>query len=90
MIIHENFYISKEPGLNKPQAKKRKRNDISRNSQGKYQCQQCDYEANYSGNLRTHVEVKHEGVRYPCSHCKYKATVKCDIKKHMKWQKIII
>ena len=63
-----------------PQPKKRKRNDISRNNKGKYQCQQCDYEASQSGNLKKHVEAIHEGVRYPCNQCGYKATTKGNLK----------
>ena len=53
---------------------KRKIGDVTRTKNGKYQCQQCDYEASNSGHLRTHVESKHEGVRYPCDQCDYKAT----------------
>ena len=70
----ENFSISNEPRLGEPKAKKQKRNDISRNIEGKYQCQQCDYAAGQSGHLKTHVEAIHEGVRYPCNQCGYKAT----------------
>ena len=56
------------------QVKKRKRNEVLRNNEGKYQCQLCDYEASHSGNLKNHVAAIHDGVRYPCNHCSYKAT----------------
>ena len=72
--LFENFNISNEPKLGEPQAKKQKRNDISRNIDDKYQCQQCDYKASQSTNLRIHVEAIHEGVRYTCNQCDYKAT----------------
>ena len=53
---------------------KRKRSDVSNKKDGKYQCQHCDYENTDSGNLRRHVEAKHEGVRYPCDQCDYHST----------------
>ena len=71
----ENFGISNEPEMPEPQLKRtRKRNDITRNNEGKYPCQQCDYEGTKSSNLKRHVEAIHEGVRYPCNQCSYKAT----------------
>ena len=66
------------------QVKKRKRNDISRNNKGKYQCQQCDYEARRSSCLKKHVESIHEGVYYPCGQCDYKATQVGHLKTHVK------
>ena len=73
----ENFGISNEPEVVEPQTKKRKRSDISRNEEGKYQCQQCDYETRHKiSHLRKHVESFHEGVRYPCNKCDFKATTK--------------
>ena len=41
---------------------KRKRRDVSKTKDGKYPCQQCDYETTWSHQLRTHVESKHEGI----------------------------
>ena len=81
----ENFSILKEPQIAEPQPKKRKRNDISRNNEGKYQCQQCDYEATKSSHLKTHVESIHEGVRYPCNQCSYKATETGNLQKHVNY-----
>ena len=76
-----------DPELPEPQTNKRKRNYIPRNnisviSYHKYQCQECDYMASKSWNLRTHVEAKHEGVRYPCDQCEYKATTAGSLKTH--------
>ena len=65
------------------QVKKRKRNDISRDNKGKYQCQQCDYEARRSSCLKKHVEAIHQGVRYPCNQCSYKATETGNLQKHV-------
>ena len=61
---------------------KRKISDVSNKKDGKYQCQQCDYENSRSDNLRRHVETKHEGVRYPCDQCDYKATREDKLKRH--------
>ena len=71
--IGENFDIINEPELVEPTAKKRKKSEISRNN-GKYSCQECDYESKFSGNVRKHVEAKHEGICYACDQCEYKAT----------------
>ena len=61
-----------EPKIEEPRAKKRKKNDISRNNKGtKYLCQQCNYEAGRLDNLKIHVEAIHEGVRYSCNQCSY-------------------
>ena len=65
---------------------KRKRTDVSSTKDGKYQCQECDYETRWSHALRTHVESKHEGVRYPCDQCDYKATQESNLKKHKKYK----
>ena len=80
-----------DPELPEPQTNKRKRNYIPRNnisviSYHKYQCQECDYMASKSWNLRTHVEAKHEGVRYPCDQCEYKATTEATLKIHKKYK----
>ena len=62
---------------------KRKRTSVSKINDGKYQCQQCDYESSESRYLRHHVEAKHEGARYPCEQCEYKATLKGHLKQHV-------
>ena len=43
---------------------------------------QCDYKANFAGNLKKHRESIHEGVRYPCDQCDYRATTKGNLEKH--------
>ncbi|XP_023348762.1 uncharacterized protein LOC111717500 [Eurytemora carolleeae] len=32
-----------------------------------YACKECEYVATQAGNLKTHIENKHKGIRYPCS-----------------------
>ena len=80
--IGENFGILHESEMAEPEVKKRKRNYVSRNNEGKYQCQQCDFEASRPGSLNKHVEIKHEGVRYPCNQCKFKGSTKQILWRH--------
>ena len=62
--------------------KKRKRSEVFKTKDSKYEC----YETSWPGDLRTHVESKHEGIRYTCDQCDYKATLKKDRKKHKESQ----
>ena len=82
----ENFSVLNNPELDEQQAKKRKRNDISRKYVVKYKCEQCDYETKQSRYLRNHVESVHEGVRYPCNQCDYKATREDSLKQHKEYK----
>ena len=65
---------------------KRKRSDVLNKKDDKYQCQQCDFETSWSGNLRKHVKAKHVGVRYPCDQCDYKASREDHLKKHKEYK----
>ena len=38
---------------------------------------------NVAGNLRTHVEAKHEGICYACDQCEYKATQPGNLQRHV-------
>ena len=40
----------------------------------------CEYAATTTGDLKIHVENKHEGVRYPCPECEYVATTSKNLK----------
>ena len=81
--IGENFSILNEPQSAEPQVKKRKRNDVSRNNEGKYQCQHCDYGGTKSSSLKKHLKAIHKDVCYPCTQCSYKATETGNLKKHV-------
>jgi len=43
----------------------------------RFPCAQCEYTATTAGNLKKHIENKHEGVRYSCYQCEYSATTAC-------------
>ena len=86
-----NFNIVENPSIVDTQMKdmvegvrgtKRRRSDVSIKKGGKYKCQQCDYENSNSGNVRKHMDSKHEGIRYPCDQCDYKATQGRHLKRH--------
>ena len=49
-----------------------------------YPCDECEYVATRTNDLKRHVESKHKGVRYPCPECEYAATTASHLKKHMK------
>ena len=48
-----------------------------------YTCNQCEYVATRAGNLKTHIENKHEVVRNPSSKCKFAATTAGSLKVHI-------
>ena len=78
-----DFSILNEPQMAEPQVKKRKRNDVSRNNEGKYQCQHCDYGGTKSSSLKKHLKAIHKDVCYPCTQCSNKATETGNLKKHV-------
>ena len=69
--------IEVDPLFFKQKSKLREKRDKS------YSCGKCDYVATQSGNLKTHIRSKHEGVRYLCSHCEYATTQAGHLKRHI-------
>jgi len=59
---------------------------VSMNDELKYQCQLCDYQAKLAGNLKKHVQSKHEGIRYPCQQCDYQASQQDSLKRHVEYK----
>ena len=49
----------------------------------KNKCNECDYTATISGNLKIHVMAKHEGIRYNCDECDHVATQPGSLKVHV-------
>ena len=49
----------------------------------KYKCEFCDYEANRTDRLKTHVQTVHEGFKYFCEFCNFEAARKDRLKKHL-------
>ena len=46
------------------------------------QCNECCYQATNKGNLKTHQDSIHKGIRYKCKECDYQATDKGSLKTH--------
>ena len=63
----------------KPQTS-RKRKKVG--SKDVHSCDQCDYSAYNTSNLKVHNKSKHEGIRYPCDQCDYAATTAHSLKIH--------
>ena len=49
----------------------------------RYNCDKCEYKATKEGNLKKHVELKHEGFCYYCDQCEYKAKEAGTLKRHI-------
>ena len=49
-----------------------------------YACKHCDKKYPTAGNLKRHIQSKHEGVKYPCNQCDYQATDKSNLTTHIK------
>merc|ERR1711872_931115 len=58
-------------------------NNSQHGNDEEYPCDECDYVAKYSENLKQHKESKHQGVRYPCHKCQYIATQKSSLLRHL-------
>ena len=46
-------------------------------------CPHCDYKATLKGNLKIHIESKHNKIKYPCQQCAHKASTKQSLKLHI-------
>ena len=50
----------------------------------RYPCVECEYVLITDGDLKQHIQSKHEWVRYPCDKCEYTATTASHLKRHIK------
>ena len=50
----------------------------------KYSCLSCEHKETTAGNLKVHIQSKHEGVKKLCNQCDYKAYDKPSLTKHVK------
>ena len=58
-------------------------------SDGKFQCEHCNYATKYKQNLKKHIKSIHECVKYPCNSCDYKATEVNKLDKHMRTHRTV-
>ena len=47
-----------------------------------FPCTLCDFSATTAGNLKKHIEEKHNGTKFPCDKCLYKASTPGHVKFH--------
>ena len=47
-----------------------------------FSCNQCDFKAKRSNNLRLHIRITHEGFRFPCRQCNVSYKSKLALQKH--------
>jgi len=50
----------------------------------KHPCDQCDFKAASSINLRNHVKTVHEGIKYYCDICDFRSARVSRLNKHIK------
>ena len=77
-MIYLGENINDEFGFFQPQTKRNNRHKVE------YPCNECDYVATQTGHLKTHIEIKHKGIRYPCSKCDYAAKTAINLNRHVK------
>ena len=54
----------------------------NKNTNGKFFCENCDYETPYNSYMKKHISV-HEGAKYACDQCDYKATQTSSLRRHI-------
>ena len=49
---------------------------------GRYYCDQCDYKARQTGDVKKHILAKHKGIKFECDNCQKLFSFKHDLRKH--------
>ena len=57
--------------------------ELMEKSNGRYQCQACDYSSDKRFNMKEHVEIHIEGLNYPCQFCDKTYRSKLVLRKHL-------
>ncbi len=55
---------------------------MSRNVDGKYPCDQCQYKATKQDHLKDHKKAKHEDTTHFCDQCNFWTAWPRDLRKH--------
>ena len=80
----DNLILSDERRTSNQVATNNSSSSVVNDQRKQYKCQHCNYRAINSGNLKVHVQTKHEGIKYPCQQCDYQATQSCSLQRHIK------
>ena len=52
-------------------------------TENKYACEHCNYQATHQSNLRAHIQSKHEKIKYTCNQCNKQFKWKHDLNRHL-------
>ena len=58
--------------------------DIIRNSDGKFPCNQCDYEVMNRNSLIVHIKAVHERLKMSCDQCDFQTGYKLHLSDHIR------
>ena len=58
--------------------------NLERNADGKFSCDECDYNTNKTWNLEVHKSAKHEGRKFRCDQCHQVFSQKSNLNRHAK------
>ena len=59
---------------------------VGKTEDGKYACNQCDKKYASPGNLSTHVQSLHKGIKYPCNQCGKQYSCQANLFRHIRSQ----
>ena len=59
---------------------------VGKTEDGKYACNQCDKKYASQGNLSTHVQSLHKGIKYPCNQCGKQYSCQANLFRHIRSQ----
>ena len=55
---------------------------FDRNNDGKYSCDECDFQTKNVSNLRIHKTGKHDGIKFECDQCDRQFSTKTNLQTH--------
>ena len=84
-VDHDNelkvtTFLQEKSGLISSQRQRQ----LIKNSENKYPCELCNYEAPHPSSFQRHKESVHEGVKYPCDQCKHISSTQANLRRHIK------
>ena len=62
---------------------------VGKTEDGKYACNQCDKKYASQGNLSTHVQSHHKGIKNPCNQCGKQYSCQANLFRHIRSQHVM-